>query len=121
MKPKEDIIEHIELLTKAGKVVRKTGIKKGIRMDFEKMATRKSGGRYKKSEMFNANFMEGFYNTLLWVRNMEPDEATLRSSYKDIQEVILVKKQIPSEFSRLIGERNACAFALNWDINPNGR
>ena len=63
---------------------------------------------YGSKELFDANFMLGFFNALTFVLNEKLQEGEIREHYKGL----CVE---PKQGNGAIGERNAFAWCLNWE------
>jgi hypothetical protein len=99
MKSKRQLVEKFETLTLAEPLPRMSRI-------------------YGSRAEFNQDFMAGFYDEIYRILDCGLDTHSIQREYlsfrKDLEQLKRVKHSSKSEWKRLVGGKNACAFALDW-------
>ena len=101
----DELEQHVRMLARLGRT------KKGL--DFEKMA-RNMGSHF----IFDKEFFIGFYDELEELVNGRWDEEKVKEEYAQLNNSVYADLK---ERSTCIGARNACAYALDFKVNPVGR
>ena len=130
MKTLEDIQDHMEMLENIG-TIKKRGSPPVL--DYERMAIILSASpkKHEEGKSFDKHFMEGFYNALGWVMETPKKEWEIKEAYKLVDDSIMEIMDMTGKKKghkinmvkrhRLIGERNAYGFCLDWSTTPQSR
>lgn len=107
MKSYEEIREHLEMLQGSKDIIKLPS--------YGNMAH-----RLKSDFVFDSHFFRGFYPTLRDIVTKRMDKELIKRLYFETNDLILSEdydNRLTTQ-RRLIGERNAYAFALDWEVNP---
>jgi len=93
------------------------------RIDYSQLSIRMSTSPHsvlhKESENFDHNFMEGFVQSLMWLTEKNKEAWEVLEAYRSVDhDIPKIKDKTSPKLKKLLGERNAYAYALCWAVRP---